>query len=93
MGVLTKNYLVYIIIQIDFIYNKRLQELRKMILKSVKQGETNQSILEIQIPKADFEAQVNKVFKKQASKISVPGFRKGKAPRAVVEKMYGKRCC
>ena len=61
-----------------------------MILKSVKQGETNQSILEIQIPKADFEAQVNKVFKKQASKISVPGFRKGKAPRAVVEKMYGK---
>lgn len=61
-----------------------------MILKSVKQGETNQSILEIQIPKADFEAQVNKVFKKQASKISVPGFRKGKAPRAIVEKMYGK---
>ncbi len=61
-----------------------------MILKSVKQGETNQSILEIQIPKAEFEAQVNKVFKKQASKISVPGFRKGKAPRAIVEKMYGK---
>ena len=61
-----------------------------MILKSVKQGETNQSILEIRIPKADFEAQVNKVFKKQASKISVPGFRKGKAPRAIVEKMYGK---
>ncbi len=61
-----------------------------MILKSVKQGETNQSILEIQIPKADFEAQVNKVFKKQASKITVPGFRKGKAPRAIVEKMYGK---
>ncbi|MBQ3076071.1 MAG: trigger factor, partial [Clostridia bacterium] len=61
-----------------------------MILKSVKQGETNQSVLEIQIPKADFEAQVNKVFKKQASKITVPGFRKGKAPRAIVEKMYGK---
>ncbi len=87
---MTKKIVVYIIIQIDFIYNKRLQELRKMILKSVKQGETNQSILEIQIPKADFEAQVNKVFKKQASKITVPGFRKGKAPRAVVEKMYGK---
>ena len=61
-----------------------------MSLKSVKNGEKNQSILEIQIPKADFEAQVNKVFKKQASRISVPGFRKGKAPRAIVEKMYGK---
>ncbi len=61
-----------------------------MSLKSVKKGETNQSILEIQIPKADFEAQVNKVFKKQASKIMIPGFRKGKAPRAIIEKMYGK---
>lgn len=61
-----------------------------MSLKSAKQGEKNQSILEIQIPKADFEAQVNKVYKKQASRISVPGFRKGKAPRAIVEKMYGK---
>ena len=61
-----------------------------MSLKSVKNGEKNQSILEIQIPKADFEAQVNKVFKKQAAKIMVPGFRKGKAPRAIVEKMYGK---
>ena len=61
-----------------------------MSLKSVKNGEKNQSILEIQIPKADFEAQVNKVFKKQAAKIMVPGFRKGKAPRAIVERMYGK---
>ncbi len=61
-----------------------------MSLKSVKNGETNQSILEIQIPKADFEAQVNKVYKQQVSKISIPGFRKGKAPRAIVEKMYGK---
>ncbi len=61
-----------------------------MSLKSVKSGETNQSILEIQIPKADFEAEVNKVYKKQAPKITVPGFRKGKAPRSIVEKLYGK---
>ncbi|MBR3837832.1 MAG: trigger factor [Clostridia bacterium] len=61
-----------------------------MSLKSVKNGEKNQSILEIQIPAADFEAEVNKVYKKQASRISIPGFRKGKAPRSIIEKMYGK---
>ena len=32
---------------------------------------------------------VAKVFKKQAKKLAVPGFRKGKAPRAIIEKMYG----
>ena len=64
--------------------------MKKMSLKSVKNGEKNQSVLEIEIPKADFEAEVNKVYKKQAPKITVPGFRKGKAPRAIVEKMYGK---
>ncbi len=62
-----------------------------MSLKSVKNGEKNQSVLEIEIPKADFEAEVNKVYKKQAPKITVPGFRKGKAPRSIVEKLYGKR--
>ncbi|MBQ4036716.1 MAG: trigger factor [Clostridia bacterium] len=61
-----------------------------MSLKSVKNGEKNQSVLEIQIPKADFEAEVNKVYKKQAARITVPGFRKGKAPRSIIEKMYGK---
>jgi len=61
-----------------------------MSLKSVKNGETNQAILEIQIPKADFDAEVNKVYKKQVGRITIPGFRKGKAPRSIIEKMYGK---
>ncbi|MBO5653224.1 MAG: trigger factor family protein, partial [Clostridia bacterium] len=61
-----------------------------MSLKSVKAGEKNQSVLEIQIPKAEFDAEVNKVYKKQVGRITVPGFRKGKAPRAIIEKMYGK---
>lgn len=37
-----------------------------------------------------FEAAINKVFKKASKNITIPGFRKGKAPRALVEKMYGK---
>lgn len=61
-----------------------------MSLEKVKAGEKNQSVLEIRIPKADFEAEVNRVYKRQAAKIAIPGFRKGKAPRAIIEKMYGK---
>ena len=36
-----------------------------------------------------FEAAIEKVYKKQRSKISVPGFRPGKAPRKMIEKLYG----
>jgi len=42
------------------------------------------------IPAETFNAEVTAIFKKQAVKITVPGFRKGKAPRSIVEKMYGK---
>ena len=38
---------------------------------------------------ACFKAAVEKVYKKQRGKISVPGFRKGKAPRKIIEGMYG----
>ena len=39
---------------------------------------------------AAFETAINKVYKKAVKNITIPGFRKGKAPRALVEKMYGK---
>ena len=38
---------------------------------------------------AEFETALDKAYKKNKSKISLPGFRKGKAPRAMIEKMYG----
>ncbi len=60
-----------------------------MSLKSVNKETQNLAELEILIEKSVFDAEVDKVFKKNAEKITVPGFRKGKAPRKIIEKMYG----
>ncbi len=46
--------------------------------------------LEFSVDKATFEAAINKVYRQQVKNINIPGFRKGKAPRAIVERMYGK---
>ena len=50
----------------------------------------NQYTLELSIDHEKFESAINRVYKQQAGKFSVPGFRKGKAPRSIIEKMYGK---
>ncbi|MBQ0097387.1 MAG: trigger factor [Oscillospiraceae bacterium] len=60
-----------------------------MSLKSSNLTETNTYELEVAVDGKVFSEAVDKVFKKQAKKINVPGFRKGKAPRAIIEKMYG----
>ncbi|MBE6666991.1 MAG: trigger factor [Ruminococcaceae bacterium] len=51
--------------------------------------EKNRYELQFSVDKATFDAAVTAVYRKQAKNISVPGFRKGKAPRSVIEKMYG----
>ena len=60
-----------------------------MALKSSNLSATNTYEVEVEVDGKTFMEAVNKVFKKQAKKIAVPGFRKGKAPRAVIEKLYG----
>ena len=60
-----------------------------MALKSSTLKETNTYEVEVFVEGAVFMDAVNKVYKKEAKKINVPGFRKGKAPRAVIEKLYG----
>ena len=61
-----------------------------MSLKNFKEIETNKVEMEIVIAKDAFENAVNAVFKKNQKHISIPGFRKGKATRGLIEKFYGK---
>ena len=51
--------------------------------------EKNRYELQFSVDKATFDEAVTKVFRKKAKNINVPGFRKGKAPRSIIEKMYG----
>ena len=58
--------------------------------KTAIKTEKNCYELEITIDGATFGAAVDAVYKKNVQNINIPGFRKGKAPRALVERMYGK---
>lgn len=60
-----------------------------MNLKATNKVEANKYELEIEVNAVDFEAAVEKAFQKAKKKISVPGFRAGKAPRKMIEKVYG----
>ena len=54
-----------------------------------KEIEKNKYEFEFLIDKASFDEEINKVYRKNVSKMNVPGFRKGKAPKHVIEKLYG----
>ncbi len=61
-----------------------------MSLTKSEMIEKNRYELQFSIDKATFEAAVSAVYRKQVKSITVPGFRKGRAPRSIIEKMYGK---
>ena len=60
-----------------------------MNVKSVEKQEKSTVELVIEVSREEFEAAIEKVYKKQRGKINVPGFRKGHAPRKIIEGMYG----
>lgn len=62
-----------------------------MSLKATNNVETNKYELEIEISAEDFEAAIEKAYLKSRKNIAMPGFRKGKAPRKLIEKEYGEQ--
>lgn len=55
----------------------------------VEKLEHNMAKMTIEVPEAELEAAIERAYQKQKKNISMPGFRKGKAPRKMIEKMYG----
>ena len=55
----------------------------------VEQLEHNMAKLTIEVSAEELEGALQKAYQKQKSRINVPGFRKGKVPRQLIEKMYG----
>lgn len=60
-----------------------------MSVKSCEKREKSMVEMTVEVSAADFEAAVEKAYRKQRGKINMPGFRPGKAPRKMIESMYG----
>ena len=63
--------------------------INKMSVKSCEKIEKSQVVLTIEVGAPEFEAAIEKAYQKMRKKINVPGFRPGKAPRKIIEGMYG----
>ena len=60
------------------------------MVNTVEKVSGNKVKLSFTVPAAEMDAAIEKAYRKNRGKIQVPGFRPGKAPRAVIERMYGK---
>ena len=61
-----------------------------MSLKKSELIEKNQYELTFDVDRATFDKAVDKAYRRSVKNINIPGFRRGKAPRSIIEKMYGK---
>ena len=57
---------------------------------SAEKLEGNKAKLTIEVPEEQFEKSLEKAYKGVIGRLNIPGFRKGKAPRHIVERMYGR---
>ena len=60
-----------------------------MNVKATNKVETNRYELELEVSSEEFNEAINTVYKRESKKMNIPGFRKGHAPRAFIEKYYG----
>ena len=61
-----------------------------MSLKECKNIETNRYELIVNVDAETFAASIDRIYKRKVKSMNVPGFRKGKAPKQMIEKLYGK---
>ena len=61
-----------------------------MKLNNVEKKEKNQVVLSIAVEPEVFETACEKAYRKNVGSINIQGFRKGHAPRKIIEKLYGK---
>ena len=60
-----------------------------MTVKNVEKLEKSRVAVTVEVGAEEFEAAVAKAYAKARGKLSIPGFRPGKAPRKMIEKLYG----
>ncbi len=69
---------------------------------TVEKLDHNMAKITVEVAAEDFEKAIQQAYLRQRSRITIPGFRKGKAPRKLIEKMYGagvfyeenrRKCC
>ena len=60
-----------------------------MNVKNIEKLEKSRVALTIEASAQEFEAALDKAYRKERGRIMLPGFRKGKAPRKMIEAMYG----
>ncbi len=60
-----------------------------MSVKNCEKLEKNQVVLTVEVEAEAFEAAIEKAYRKVRNQVNIPGFRKGKAPRKMIEKLYG----
>ena len=57
---------------------------------SLEKKEKNMAVLTVEIEAAELVKALQEAYMKEKGRIQIPGFRKGKAPRKMIEKLYGK---
>ena len=57
---------------------------------STENREPREAIVSVELDNEDIEPYLTQAYKQSVRRLSIPGFRKGKAPRQIVEKLYGR---